>query len=234
LIISTKKILDGIVTFNNEFPISLLVSDPVPFLEIRELQTRYSEALGYPVVIMDGELTDDGYKMSLYHRDSVLSANEHYYQLNFSCSSLSVIGLWNGESITNLAKLILENEKTREGRFPYKYIALKSRKLSKADLSTVRIGIKESMEINYFRDKSNCGLVLDNSRRYWERKLILSPSLDLLRLSMLLSSVSRYKISNVIEVETKVKAGCIGLYFDSELTELDQEIVEFNNAISIG
>lgn len=231
---STKAILDGIVTFSNDLPISLLVSEPVPFIKIRELQANYSDALGYPVIVMDGFLENDGYRMSLYHRDSILLANEYNHLFSFSDLSLSVIGLWDGDSVACLAKLIFKHEKTQGFSHSCKYFALQNRKLSKSDLSPVRIGIKESMDISYYRDSSNRGLVLDNPRRYWPRKLILSPNLDLLRLSMLLSSESRYKISNVAEVEADVKTGCIELEFNSESKVLDQKIVEFNNAISIG
>lgn len=230
---STKTILDGIVTFSNEFPISLLVSEPVPFVNIKDLQSRYSKALGYPVVIMEGFAVDDGYKMSFFHRDSVLSTNVHYSQLRFSCSSLTVVGLWDGDSVTDLARLIFESHKTKGLPAPYRYMALNSRKLSESDLSPVSIGIKESMNISYFRDKYDCGLVLDKPFGYWDRKLILSPNIELLRLSMLIGSQSRHKISNMVEVEGEVKTVCIEIAFDSELTELDKKIGEFNNAISV-
>ena len=55
--VSTEKILEGTITFSNGFPISLLVGKPVPFLKIRDLQARYSEALGYPVVVIEGHLS---------------------------------------------------------------------------------------------------------------------------------------------------------------------------------
>lgn len=220
-----KNVLDGVVEFSNGYPISLTVSSPISFEKIRITQKQYSEELGYPVLFLRGSVVNDGYHITMFHCDSVLKDDGKRSRDSLPQDSAEVVGLWDGESVTDLLKVISEKQDPLDREtLETRYVALQNQRFSREDLRGHPIGIEESNSIDYFRDKQDRGFVIQ-SINWHTQKIILAPTLKAIFEIMTVSGHrSSDRVHGYYEIKEKVSSDYLSI---SNHNEVDEKLKEF-------
>jgi len=222
----TLKVIGGEVTLSNGYPVELVVDQPIPFDQYRSWQSRYSEALDMPVMFAAGYdnqndpyNNDTGYRIEMYHPDSVL-VDDAWSLMDSDRSSVprnpKVIGLWDGESILELVRLLVEYVTARGGQ--YSDIAmidvapLRNFRLSKNELRGSGIGVQGIKSHAYFRDRKGGMLYIPYVHSFSATRggLLLTTALSSLlafasddwrRSSRVLSEAENNEIPNTVFIE---------------------------------
>jgi len=176
--IKTIKVLDGDVTLSNGYPVELVVDRPIRFDQIRSWQTRYSEALGMPVIFVDvidrehpyDGGRDQGCLIKMYHPDSILVDKKWEHMHSGERPSIPynpiVIGLWCGKNVLELvrylAKYVTDMGMQYSAIGSMNVVALRSSRFNKHELKGAGIGVEGIKKYAYYRDLQGVMLYVHN------------------------------------------------------------------------